>query len=90
MAVMATTPVFACRICKAPVVMSAMSFNDASAEKLNKIMPNLYKVALCPHHRRVYNWYAKQGRSNEFLLNPDPILYQVIDNSGLDYYKRKG
>lgn len=90
MAEMATTPVFACRVCGKPVYVTHLSsVGDPSAEKLKMFMQGLPKISLCKYHRKVYNWYASQGRSEEFLLNPNIIIYTVLDNSGLDYYGRK-
>jgi len=91
MAEMATTPVFACRVCGKPVLVTHLSsLNDANAEKLKMFMQGLSKIALCDYHRQVYNWYASQNRSDEFLLNPNIVIYNVVDKSNLDYYGKKG
>ncbi len=87
---MATTPVFACRICGKPVVVTNLSsFNDPKAEVLKTLMQGLSKIALCDYHRAKRNYFASLGREDEFYLNPDTVIYNVVDNSNLDYYGRK-
>lgn len=94
MAKMATQPVFACRVCGKPVVVAHLSttVNDPSGELLKSLMQKLAEIALCPWHQNVRNYYARQGRENEFIreqLNPRLVLLSVIDNSGLNYYNDK-
>lgn len=93
MADMSTVPVYACRVCGAPVYVTQLSTRkDPQAELLKTFMQNLQKVALCSYHRAQRNWYASQGREAEWLaneLNPSVTIYNVIDNSSLDYYGRK-
>lgn len=87
---MATIPVFACRVCGKPVYVTHLSsMNDPKAEKLKDMMANLQKLALCDFHRAQRNWYASQGRENEFYMNNHIVIYNVVDNSDLDYYGRK-
>ena len=88
MAQMATIPVFACRKCGAPVYVTHLSSvgNDADASKLKELMQGLADIALCKYCQMKYNWYASQNRSDEFLINPHIIIYNVDDKSGLDYY----
>jgi len=92
MSQMATVPVFACRICGKPVYVSYLSTTreDADNSLLKTLMQGLSKIALCQWHTEVRNWYASQGREGEFYLNPDIVLYNVRDNTGLDYYGRQG
>lgn len=92
MAQMATNPVFACRKCGTPVIVSHLSSmrDDADSSLLKELMQGLKDIALCKYCRLKYNWYASQGRSDEFLLNPHIVIYNVVDVSGLDYYRRKG
>jgi hypothetical protein len=94
MSQMATTPVFACRVCGKPVYVTHLSTTgrDDNAENLKRLMVNLSKIALCKYHAMKRNWYASQGREEEFLkneLNPLTVIYNVVDNSGMDYYRRK-
>lgn len=84
---MATTPVFACRRCGKPVV-----FGDVvarSLDELKAIMAHLNEIALCDYCTHVKLWLQSQGRQDEFLVNPQGIIYNVIDESGLDYYGKK-
>lgn len=91
MAQMATVPVFACRGCGKPVyATNVQSFNDTNAEKLKEIMQGLASIALCKYCKMKYDYYASQGRSDEFHLNPHLIIYNVVDKSGLDYYRKNG
>ena len=92
MAQMATVPVFACRGCAKPVYgLHVQSFgNDQDASRLREIMQGLAGIALCKYCRMKYNWLASQGRSDEFLLNPNIVIYNVVDPSGLDYYRKNG
>lgn len=90
---MATIPVFACRVCGTPVFVTHLSTNenDPSNEKLKLLMSGLSKIALCDRHRKVKNYYASQGREDEFIreqLNPTGVIYNVRDHSGLEYYKK--
>lgn len=95
MAEMATVPVFACRVCGKPVYATHLSTTgkDPSAETLKVLMQGLSKIALCDYHKAKRNWYASQGREDEFLaneLNPMTVIYNVVDNSKLDYYRKNG
>jgi hypothetical protein len=94
MAEMATVPVYGCRVCGKPVYVTHLSttIKDPGAELLKTLMQGLSKVALCDFHQRQRNYYATQGREEEFLtnaLNPGTVIYNVVDNSKLDYYGRK-
>lgn len=95
MSQMATTPVFACRVCGKPVYVTHLSTkgSDEGAENLKRLMVNLGKIALCKYHQMKRNYYASQGREEEWLqneLNPRTVIYNVVDKSGLDYYRREG
>lgn len=94
MAEMATVPVFACKVCGKPVYVVHLSTttNDPQAEMLKTLMQGLGNIALCKYHAMKRNWYASQGREEEWLkneLNPRTVIYNVVDNSNLDYYGRK-
>jgi hypothetical protein len=94
MAEMATIPVYACKVCGKPVYVTHLSTQgeDESAEKLKMLMQGLAKIALCPPCQRKRNWYASQGREDEFLaneLNPATTIYNVVDHSKNDYYGRE-
>lgn len=87
MAEMATTPVFACRNCGKPVyVVHLSSVNDPDASKLKVLMQGLVNIALCPECRKIKRWRDAHGR--EFRVNPQGIIYSVIDKSDADYYGR--
>jgi hypothetical protein len=82
---MSTTPVFACRVCGKPVVVSRLStyVDDPDGKLLQSLMKGLAEIALCPSHQAKRNWYASQGRLDEFLkneLNPRAVLYSVQDD----------
>lgn len=94
MSKMATVPVFACRVCGTPVYATHLSTagQDGNAKKLKLLMDGLSKIALCDYHKAKRNWYATQGREEEFIkneLNPETVIYSVVDVSGADYYGRK-
>lgn len=91
MSKMATVPVFACRVCGKPVYFTHVqtAVSDPEGKILDEMMYHLSNVALCAEHRRHYNWYASQNRADEFFkneLNPQRVLYNILDESGLDYY----
>jgi len=91
---MATIPVFACRVCGKPVYVTHLSTagRDDNAEGLKRLMQNLGKITLCNWHQRQRNYYASQGREEEWIsneLNPATVIYTVVDPSGADYYGRK-
>ena len=91
MAQMATLPVFACRGCGKAVVATLESYGkDEDASRLRELMQGLAEVAMCKYCQMRYNWLASQGRSNEFILNPVGVLYNVLDHSGNDYYRKNG
>ncbi len=89
MAQMATVPVFKCRRCGTPVYVTylASQGSDPDAAKLKELMNGLADIALCGHCQAVYNYLAARGRSDEFLINPQPVILTIEDTSGLDYYK---
>lgn len=90
MSKMATVPVFACRYCGKPVYVTNLStrIDDPNSELLFKLMEGLRDIAMCKECRNRYNWYASQNRAAEMPLNPQGILYNIHDHSGLDYYGR--
>lgn len=90
MAEMATVPVFACRGCGKPLLAKLTSYNDEGAKLLKELMSGLSDIALCKHCKARYNYLALQGRSDEFHKNPTSVIYNVIDNSGNDYYRKNG
>ena len=95
MAEMATVPVYACRVCGKPVYVTHLSTTkaDPSAEMLKTLMLGLSKIALCKYCSMKRNYYATQGREEEWLaneLNPMTVIYNVVDNSNLDYYRKNG
>jgi DNA-directed RNA polymerase subunit RPC12/RpoP len=92
MAQMATTPVYKCRKCGTPVAVTMLSSgaHDNDGSRLVSHMQNLHKIILCSECRRAYNYFAQQNRTNEFWLNPHAVILAVKDDSGLDYYRRKG
>ncbi len=87
---MATTPVFACKSCGRPVAVTHLSsINDPTAEKLKSFMQHLSDIAICPNCRKRQLWLQGHGDANEFRINPQGIIYSVIDKSGADYYGRR-
>jgi hypothetical protein len=91
---MATIPVFKCRACGKPVYVTNLqtTMDDPDGSILRSMMQGLSKVALCDFHARQRAWYAKQGREEEWknlVFNPQPVILNVLDNTGLDYYGRK-
>jgi len=87
MAKMSTVPVYACRGCGRPVY--GIHVEAGTAEQLKAIMPHLAEIAICKDCKARYNWLASQNRSDEFRLNPNLIIYNVVDPSGVDWYGRK-
>lgn len=82
MSQMLLSPVFKCRGCDKPVIVTHLSTNfpDASGEALNQLMQGLSKIAMCNDCTARYNWLASQGRSGEFHLNPIGELITVRDD----------
>lgn len=84
---MATIPVFACRVCGKPVYGIHLSTqNDPNNERLKLLMQGLAKAALCDYHKNRYNYLAERNRSDEMPLNPNLIIYSVIDDTKANYY----
>lgn len=69
MSQMSTQAVLKCKYCGKKIVVTQLSTSkpDPQAEQLYEFMNNLEKIAICPSCRKKYNYYAKQGRSDEFL-----------------------
>lgn len=92
MAKMATVPVFACKVCgKAVYVTDLSTRGQGGADELKALMQGLKSIALCAEHRKAYNYYASQNRADEFIknqLDPATTIYNVRDESGVDYYGR--
>ena len=91
MSKMSTTPVFACRVCGEPVVVSHLTtyVDDPDGKLLQSLMKALADIALCPYHQQQRDWYASQGRLDEFLkneLNPRAVLYAVQDTNNVGWY----
>jgi hypothetical protein len=68
MSQMSTIPVFTCKRCGRPVFVTHLSTSDADPEltRLREMMSNLKKITLCNDCRRAYNWYAMQGRTQDW------------------------
>jgi hypothetical protein len=84
-------PVFACRVCRKPVYVTHLSthLNDPDGKVLMGLMKAMRDIALCPECQRKRDWYANQNREEEFLkneLNPNSVLYNVVDNTGIGWY----
>ena len=91
MSQMSTVPVFACRVCRQPVYVTKLTtfVDDPDGKLLASLMKALADVALCDYHKAMRNWYASQGRESEFLanaLNPNVVLYNVHDHTGVGWY----
>lgn len=70
MSQMSTTAVLKCRIpdCNNFIAVSDLMTTqpDEDAVLLEMFMANLKKIALCPYHMERYNYYASQGRVEDF------------------------
>ena len=68
MSVMQTRPVFLCRRCKRPLVVTHLSTvqSDPDGTLLHDMMSNLHKIALCKHCQRQRNWYAQNDRIEDW------------------------
>lgn len=82
MAEMQTVPVFGCRRCGNPVYVTHLSTTipDPEGKILAAMMKTLGKIALCDDCLGAYNYYAAQGRMEDFyaagsgaLLSPGKI-----------------
>jgi hypothetical protein len=51
-------------------------------------MMHLHEIAICPSCRKRELWLRAHGDVNEFRVNPHGVIYNVIDESGLDYYEK--
>lgn len=92
MSQMSTVPVFACRVCGAPVFATQVAtyVDDPEGKVLEALMKGLSEIAFCPEHRRQWNWYASQNRADEFyanLFNPEGVLYNIRQGkTDVDWY----
>jgi hypothetical protein len=68
MSEMKTQPVFLCRRCGTPVVVNHLSTatSDPEGKLLSELMKGLGKIALCPYHQAQRDWYAQQGRMEDW------------------------
>ena len=88
MSQMSTTAVFRCKYCGRPVYVRELRTTqpDPDAKLLNSFMANLDKIAhICPRCRKKRQYYAKQGRVEEF----DRGHYALIDFDRLERLARK-
>lgn len=69
MSQMSTTAVLRCKYCGAPVTVNLLRTTqpDPHGELLGEFMRNLSKIAMCNTCKNKYNYYASQGRVEEFL-----------------------
>ena len=94
MSQMSTVPVFACRVCGKPVYVTSLRTigEDPDGKLLETLMKGLSDVALCPEHRRQWNYFASRNRADEFysnLFNPQGVLYNIRPGlTGVDWYGR--
>jgi hypothetical protein len=65
---MKTEAVLRCYRCGAPVILKHLSTakSDPEGRVLHEFMRNVGKIALCPFHQAQRNYYASQGRSEEW------------------------
>jgi len=69
MAQMSTIPVFRCKYCGKPVYFTECrtATPDPEGELLGELMRATARNPICPKCQKVYNYYASQGRSDEFI-----------------------
>ena len=69
MSVMKTRPVFKCRHCGRPLVVSFLATQrpDPEGTLLFELMRNLRKIAYCAPCRAAYNYYSSIGRVADWL-----------------------
>lgn len=85
MSVMRLQPVFKCRQadCGRVVTVTHLSTTrpDEGGERLLKLMQGLQKIALCDFHQAQRNWYASQGRAEEWeqMASGQGLLLVVRD-----------
>lgn len=84
MAEMSTMPVYKCRYCGKPLVVTHFrtTVPDPDGTLFYKVIAGLGNAAICEDCRNTYNYYAIQNRAGEMLLNPAPILLKVYDPRG--------
>lgn len=63
-----TQPVLLCRRCGAPVIVVSLSTAspDPEGKLLAEFMKGVSKIALCEYCQAQRNWYAAQGRSDDW------------------------
>jgi len=68
MSVMQTQPVFLCRRCKRPLVVTHLSTvsPDPDGRLLHDMMSNLHKIALCNNCQKQRTWYAQNDRIEDW------------------------
>lgn len=79
MAEMKTMPVFKCKRCGRPVTVKHLSTNqpDEQGAQLFKWMKKLGEIVLCEDCRMAYNYYAAEGRMQDFDASPAGMLLTV-------------
>lgn len=71
MSVMKTSPVFYCRGCGKQLIATLnTTVPDVDGKLLFMFMKNLEKIALCKPCRAKRDYYASEGREDEFEASP--------------------
>lgn len=70
MSQLSTMPVIRCSHCGRPIIVTHLSTaeSDYNGEQLNKLLQNMGRNALCPACQRSYNYYASQGRTEDWRM----------------------
>jgi hypothetical protein len=63
-----TQPIFKCKICGAPVVLTHLetAVNDPDGKLLYELTKRLGENALCKYHEQMKAWYYSQNRVEEW------------------------
>ena len=66
---MSTTAVLKCRFCNKMVTVPVLQTTkpDPDGSLLRELMRNLGTMAMCSFHFHQYNYYASQGKGQEYL-----------------------
>lgn len=86
MSEMKTRPVFRCKRCEKPVVATHLSTleEDPEGKRLSQLMKVFFDIAYCESCLEAYNYYAREGRLDEFHAAEKAELIAVPRYSPLD------
>lgn len=70
MSQLSTVPVVRCKRCGKPLAITYLSTTteDHEGKQLNELLQNMGRNALCSACKQSYNYYASQGRTEDWRM----------------------